>query len=202
VRHLRVVAIVALIATVATVAVPDPAWSRAPSLPDRPDQDLYSRVEIAAAIRGTTTTTDVPDPGARSAGNLDQGSTLFEPSQRTEPPQARPLPALPTVRPTGVERNPWRHDPDISWYGPGLYGNGTACGQTLTRGLVGVAHRTLPCGTKIEFRNPENGLTAIAEVIDRGPFVSGRTWDMSHGLCKALKHCFTGSIDWRYAPEE
>jgi rare lipoprotein A (peptidoglycan hydrolase) len=199
VRHLRVVASVALIASLATVAVPDPAWSRAQLSLDRPDTDLFQQVEIAAAVRGTSMTTEAPDPGDRSAGNLDQGSTLFEPSQRTEPPQARPRTAQPVGKAVAVERNPWRLDRNISWYGPGLYGNGTACGQTLTKGLVGVAHRTLPCGTKVEFRNPKNGRVVAAQVIDRGPFVSGRTWDLSHGLCAKLKHCYTGSIEWRYA---
>ena len=147
-RHLRVVATVALIASLASVAVPDPAWSRAQSFLDQPDTDLFQRVEIAAADRGTTMTTDAPDPGARSAGNLDQGSTLFEPTQRTEPPQARPRAALPVGKAVAARSQPVAAaTANISWYGPGLYGNGTACGQRLTKGLVGVAHRTLPCGT-------------------------------------------------------
>src|SRR5437588_9851339 len=37
-----------------------------------------------------------------------------------------------------------------TWYGPGLFGKRTACGQRLTRSLVGVAHRRLPCGTPVE----------------------------------------------------
>src|SRR6266511_113528 len=36
-----------------------------------------------------------------------------------------------------------------SYFGPGLFGNRTACGQTLTTALQGVAHRTLPCGTPV-----------------------------------------------------
>ena len=98
-----------------------------------------------------------------------------------------------------MARNPWRFDSDVSWYGPGFYGNGTAWGQKLTKGLVGVAHRTLPCGTLIQFRNPYNGRTVTAAVIDRGPFVSGRVWDLSHGLCDKLNHCYTGALEWRYA---
>jgi rare lipoprotein A len=193
---------VALTAILATVAVPDPAWSSARLSHDQSDPDLRERAQIAAAIRGTSTTTNAPDPGVRSAGNLDLGSTLFEPAKRLEPPQARSQAAQPQPKAKKVARHPWHHDGDISWFGPGLYGNGTACGQTLTKGLVGVAHRTLKCGTRIEFRNPRNGKRVVAEVIDRGPFVSGRIWDMSHGLCKALDHCYTGSIDWRYAPPE
>ncbi len=41
-----------------------------------------------------------------------------------------------------------------SWYGPGLYGNTTACGQTLRPDTVGVAHKTLPCGTKVALPLP------------------------------------------------
>lgn len=89
----------------------------------------------------------------------------------------------------------WHHDNDISWFGPGLYGNGTACGQTLTKTLVGVAHRTLPCGTRVTFRY--KGVTLTVPVVDRGPFVAGRTWDLTHGACAKLGHCFTGSIDWK-----
>lgn len=48
----------------------------------------------------------------------------------------------------------WHHNPDESWYGSGFYGQRTACGQTLTKTLVGVANRTLPCGTLVMFRNP------------------------------------------------
>lgn len=67
-----------------------------------------------------------------------------------------------------------------SWYGPGFYGNTTACGQTYTATIIGVAHKSLLCGTKIWFRF--NGRLALAPVIDRGPYVGGRTWDLSGAL--------------------
>ena len=37
-----------------------------------------------------------------------------------------------------------------TWFGPGFYGQKTACGQTLTPAVVGVANRTLPCGTLVQ----------------------------------------------------
>jgi rare lipoprotein A (peptidoglycan hydrolase) len=200
VRHLRVVANAALIVVLASVAVPAPVGSRVPNPFDPLEANLFQQVEIAAAVRGTPMTIDPLDPGDRSAGILDLGSTVFEPATRAEPPQARPRTAQPAPQAKAVPRNPWRFDGNVSWYGPGLYGNGTACGQTLTKGLIGVAHRTLPCGTRLQFRNPKNGRVVNAVVIDRGPFVSGRTWDLSHGLCDALNHCYTGAIQWRYAP--
>src|SRR5690349_17548594 len=41
-----------------------------------------------------------------------------------------------------------------SWYGPGFFGNRTSCGQTLTEDVVGVAHRSLPCGTFVQLTSP------------------------------------------------
>jgi rare lipoprotein A len=69
-----------------------------------------------------------------------------------------------------------------SWYGPGFYGNRTACGGALSAGRVGVAHKYLPCGTRVTFRH--RGRSVTAPVIDRGPFAAGRDWD----LTAAAKH--------------
>jgi rare lipoprotein A (peptidoglycan hydrolase) len=80
-----------------------------------------------------------------------------------------------------------------------MYGSRTACGVTLTVAVMGVASPTLPCGTKVTFRNPGNGRSVTVPVIDRGPYVSGRVWDMSGGLCTYLHHCYTGSIYWKLA---
>ena len=35
---------------------------------------------------------------------------------------------------------------------------------------MGIAHRTLPCNTKVRIRMLRTGRTVIAEVVDRGPF--------------------------------
>lgn len=64
-----------------------------------------------------------------------------------------------------------------TWYGPGSYGSRTACGIKLTRRTIGVAHRTLPCGTRVEFFL--RGKRITAPVIDRGPFANGATWDLT-----------------------
>jgi len=64
-----------------------------------------------------------------------------------------------------------------SWYGPGFYGNRTACGQTFTRELLGVAHRSLPCGTRLTLRY--RGRRITVRVVDRGPYVDGRDYDLT-----------------------
>lgn len=71
-----------------------------------------------------------------------------------------------------------------TWYGPGFYGRKTACGKRLRRSTIGVAHRKLPCGTKVEFYNA--GKKLVVPVIDRGPFVRGVTWDLTLAAMKRL----------------
>ena len=71
-----------------------------------------------------------------------------------------------------------------SWYGPGFYGNRTACGQLYTPEIIGVAHSTLPCGTPLTLTYGGQALTVA--VIDRGPFIAGRTIDLSNATKLAL----------------
>jgi rare lipoprotein A (peptidoglycan hydrolase) len=73
---------------------------------------------------------------------------------------------------------------EASYYGPGFYGNTTACGQTLTKKMIGVAHKKLPCGSRVVFAY--RGRWARATVIDRGPYIGGRTWDLTQRLAKRL----------------
>jgi hypothetical protein len=198
VRRPRVVASTALIALLAMVAVPGPIGSRAPNPDAQIGPDLLTAAEVAL-VRGTVMTIPPPDPGARSAGNLDQSSTLFEPAQQTEPPEAPVRGTQPEAAAGSILKNPWRWDGNISWYGPTFYGKRTACGVAMTRTLLGVAHRSLPCGTLVTFRNPANGRSLTLPVVDRGPYTYGRQWDLTGGACLALGHCYTGAFQWKYA---
>ena len=72
-----------------------------------------------------------------------------------------------------------------TWYGPGLYGNDTACGQKLLPGTLGVAHRSLPCGTAVKFLY--RGRTIVTRVIDRGPYSAGNAWDLTYAAARALR---------------
>ena len=71
-----------------------------------------------------------------------------------------------------------------TWYGPGFYGEKTACGQTLTRRTVGVAHRRLPCGTRVAFLY--KGEYLETEVIDRGPYGTRARWDLTQAAAERL----------------
>lgn len=75
-----------------------------------------------------------------------------------------------------------------TWYGPGFYGNRTACGRTLKAGTLGVAHRTLPCGSKVSILYQGRSITVT--VIDRGPY-SHANWDLTEETAERIG--FTGS---------
>jgi hypothetical protein len=190
VRLSRVVARAALIAVLASIVVPGIAGSRIPSAPGAIDPSAFSTVDVGR--HWTAMTISELDPATQSDGRLDAETVLREPlALRTDLAAPRAQPVTPGAR--VVARDIWHLDSNISWYGPGFYGNGGACGMIpggLTRETVGVAHRTLPCGTRVTFRY--QGRTVVTQVIDRGPYVKGRIWDMTRGLCEALGHCFTG----------
>ena len=79
-----------------------------------------------------------------------------------------------SVHPSGV----------ATWFGPGFYGHRTACGQTLTPGVVGVANRTLPCGTLVKVTYSAHSITL--PVLDRGPYSHIADWDLTAGAAQAL----------------
>jgi rare lipoprotein A len=79
-----------------------------------------------------------------------------------------------------------------SWYGPGLYGNALACGGRLSAGTLGVANRTLPCGTKVTLRYGSRSVTV--PVIDRGPFSGSREWDLTAATKSRLGFPDTGVV--------
>jgi rare lipoprotein A len=80
-----------------------------------------------------------------------------------------------------------------TWYGPGLWGNETACGVPLTPDLQGVAHRTLPCGTQVAVTY--EGRTLVLPVVDRGPYgIPGADWDLTQAAAFALGMTETSTV--------
>ena len=68
-----------------------------------------------------------------------------------------------------------------SSYGPGLYGNSTASGETLTPTTRGVAHKTLPLGSRVKITDPQTNRSVETSVIDRGPYHGNREYDLTTG---------------------
>ena len=110
-----------------------------------------------SALAATTSTT-----GGASTGTSTNTPSSSQPTTRTQ------------VHPIGI----------ATWFGPGLYGQTTACGQMLTPAVVGVANRTLPCGTLVRVSYHDQTLTV--PVLDRGPYANHADWDLTAGAAQAL----------------
>jgi rare lipoprotein A len=104
---------------------------------------------------------------------------LIVPAMVVAPPApARPDPSLGTLLEAGI----------ASTYGTGdgFQGNRTACGQIFDTHVPQVAHKTLPCGTKVRVEDVDSGDSVVVEVTDRGPYIKGRVVDLSWAAFRKL----------------
>jgi rare lipoprotein A (peptidoglycan hydrolase) len=106
----------------------------------------------------------------------------------TAPTDPSAPPPVTTPAPTGAS---WTATQKATWYGPGLWGRSTACGQTLTPAVLGVANKNLPCGTSVTFTYGAKSVTAT--VIDRGPYRKGYAWDLTKKVAKRLGFLAVGA---------
>ena len=72
-----------------------------------------------------------------------------------------------------------------SWYGPGFHGRRTASGQRFNQYAMTAAHRTLPFGTRVRVSHKNRSVVVV--INDRGPFIKGRSLDLSKGAANKLK---------------
>ena len=79
-----------------------------------------------------------------------------------------------------------------TWFGPGFYGRHTACGQVMSHALLGVAHRTLPCGTPVAVFFAGKSITV--PVVDRGPFANGARYDLTSATAQVVGMTETSTI--------
>jgi len=84
-----------------------------------------------------------------------------------------------------------------SYYADKFQGRKTANGEKFRQSKKTAAHRTLPFGTKVTVKNLSNGKTVKVRINDRGPFVAGRTIDLSKRAAKKI-----GMIQAGVAPVE
>ena len=73
-----------------------------------------------------------------------------------------------------------------------LYGGALACGGTLGYDSLVVAHRTLPCGTRVRIHYGNRTVTAT--VRDRGPFVGDREFDLAGAVARRLGFGGVGTV--------
>jgi rare lipoprotein A (peptidoglycan hydrolase) len=82
-------------------------------------------------------------------------------------------------------------------YGATASRDRTACGQRLEAETLGVAHPVLPCGVKIYISY--EGTRVLTQVIDQGPFVPGREFDITKALADKIGLHGTQPIRWTFA---
>jgi hypothetical protein len=131
----------------------------------------------------------LPDPKALRQTRL----VLPEPAPELTPPRAPiPVAAVP-IEITAVPAAPNGSVVTASWYGPGFFENRLPCWPwLLANGLPiqflpdtwGVAHKSLPCGTMVTLTHGAN--TVTVPVVDRGPYIAGREFDLSPRVKAAL----------------
>jgi rare lipoprotein A len=59
-------------------------------------------------------------------------------------------------------------------------------------GGLTAAHRTLPFGTRVRVTNTTNGRSVVVRIADRGPYIHGRSIDLSHSAAAAVGMTETG----------
>jgi hypothetical protein len=149
---------------------------------------LRLRVSLALAVAALAVFAAVPFAQAATGG-----ASGFEPAPEAAPTTTEAAPTASSGAELAFGPARWA---GASWYGPGLWGRSTACGQVLRPTTIGVAHKTLPCGTTVRFTY--RGRTVVAPVIDRGPYIRGRAWDLTAAAAEALDFESTGVGFVRY----
>ena len=79
-----------------------------------------------------------------------------------------------------------------SWYGPGFVGHLTSDGEIYNPKELTAASKTLPLGSRVRVTNPNNGRSVVVRINDRGPYVSGRSLDLSHHAAQEIGLCAEG----------
>lgn len=73
-----------------------------------------------------------------------------------------------------------------SWYGHPYHGRMTANGEIYNMNSMTAAHPSLPFGTKVKVCSKRTGRCAVVRINDRGPFVHGRSIDISRAAAKRI----------------
>ena len=87
-----------------------------------------------------------------------------------------------------------------SYYGRGFNGRRTASGSVFRQGELTAAHRSWRFGTKVRVTNLRNGRDVVVTITDRGPYVRGRSLDLSVGAARAIGATGSGVVSVRLDP--
>src|SRR5215472_11970979 len=103
------------------------------------------------------------------------------PATLVEPPRPAPIANTP-IRPPA----PPVHIVKASWYGSEFAGRPTTSGERYDPNRLTAASKTLPLGSVVKVENPKNGRAVTVRINDCGPFVRGRSLDLSRGAARKI----------------
>jgi rare lipoprotein A len=83
---------------------------------------------------------------------------------------------------------------DASFYGGKLHGSMTASGERFNQYDFTAAHKQLPLNSIVEVTNPRNGKSVRVRINDRGPYIKGRSIDLSASAFEAIEDPQRGII--------
>jgi len=159
------------------------------SMVARPSSPVIVAASTDVVMTAANELPPLPDPIAR-------GRPLTPIVEEIAPPTPQPAPvpvAAVPIEITAVPASASGSVVTVSWYGPGFFENRLPCWQWLAaNGLPiqflpdtwGVAHKSLPCGTMVTLTHGAN--TVTVPVVDRGPYIAGREFDLSPRVKAAL----------------
>lgn len=127
--------------------------------------DAVSEAEFERSFERFDDLPELPEP----TGNVVDIAAFDPPVEVEEEPTARSLGM-------GV----------ASYYGRKFHGRRTASGERFNMNAMTAAHKTLPFGAKVRVTNPRNGRSVVVRINDRGPFIRGRTIDLSRKAAEDL----------------
>jgi rare lipoprotein A len=105
--------------------------------------------------------------------------------QPPAPPPLRLPPVSQTIQPSAAP-TPAGRLIKASWYGPGLVGLRTTSGEVFNPRALTAASKTIPIGSVVKVTNPDTGKSVKVRINDRGPFVRGRSLDLSQRAAQKI----------------
>jgi rare lipoprotein A len=78
------------------------------------------------------------------------------------------------------------HEVIASWYGRGFAGRLTTSGERFNPHRFTAASTVIPLGSVVRVNNPKNGRSVKVRINDCGPYVRGRSLDLSLGAAQRI----------------
>ena len=115
-------------------------------------------------------------------------SQIFSGCAAHTTPVAPPLPPPPPAM-TNAPSQPLKPQVQVvkaSWYGSKFAGRPTTSGERFDPDRLTAASKTLPLGSIVKVENPTNGRSVTVRINDCGPFVRGRSLDLSRRAARRI----------------